>query len=454
MNIKRQIMQFKLSKYTVITDLVDDNNRIIYSTRTGKVFVISSDTLNCIDANTLNLIHPGTLIRLMEAEVIVPAEENELDSILKDFKLFNKDVTSFGLTLQPSANCQLGCHYCGQSHAKYEINDETYHNIIEHVLDKLSDPKYQELSIMWYGAEPLMSITNIHRLSEEFKRICQQKGLRYVAAMITNGLSLKRNIYETLANDYKITDYQITLDGDRESHNNSRMTKKGLDTFDIIYNNIKECVNSPVYAATRSRFLIRCNVTKQNFSGIDDLFRKMAEDGIQDKISIELAPVHDWGGNNADEEGFTRQEFAEKEIEWLLLMKDLGFKLSPLIPMRRYNTCMVTSGDDAELIDAKGDITYCWEVTYTPKYENSGFIIGNVNKEEVYVPNRENAPLKNWYDLIGEGFSWCKGCTFLPVCGGACPVSWAKKEAPCPSFKYNMNDRLIMEYLINKKVKV
>jgi uncharacterized protein len=30
----------------------------------------------------------------------------------------------------------------------------------------------------------------------------------------------------------------------------------------------------------------------------------------------------------------------------------------------------------------------------------------------------------------------------LPVCGGSCPKLWREGYVPCPSFKYNWEDRL------------
>lgn len=441
-------VNFKQSRYTVITPPIDGENCIIYSTRTSKSFIISKNNLENIRNNDFNLINPETFIRLLDAEIIINSDENELEKVLSDYKRNSESSYEFGLTIQPSGNCQLGCTYCGQDHKKLEINDSTFNNIISHVKEKLQEKPYKIFTVTWYGAEPLMSLHNIHRLSEEFLKISAERGLRYNALMITNGLSLKPNIFEILSREFKIDRYQITLDGDEEFHDKSRFTKKGLPSFNIIYRNIIDCVKSQSYKETNSKFLIRCNITKENSAGIKNLLNKFAYEGIQDKIAIELAPVHDWGGNNADQKGFTRNDFADLEIEWILHMKDLGFKIPSLIPKRRYNTCMVTSGDSAELIDANGNITYCWETTYTPGYSQSEYIIGNINKEEKYYDHKNTAPLKNWYDKVGEGYSWCKDCNLLPVCGGACPISWAKGQPACPSFKFNIQDKLILEYLI------
>lgn len=443
-------MKLKASKYLVVTSPIVREKHIIYSTRTNSSFLLSGKILSDIKKGDFSTLPIDIKAKLIEAEIIVPEEENELDSVLSTFKDFTNQST-FGLTIQPSGNCQLGCHYCGQQHAKFEMSEETFNNTVMHAAKKLDEGSYKTLFVTWYGAEPLMSLTNIDRLSNAFLKLCEERKIHYRANMITNGMSLKPKIFELLTREFKVLDFQITLDGDKDYHDNSRFMKNGAPSFDIIYRNIRDCVLSPVYEETKAQILLRCNVTKENSGGINNLLRRIQEDGFQDRIIVDLAPVHDWGGNNANQKGFSRQDFAEREIDWIMLMRDLGFKAQPLLPARKHNTCMVTSGDSSELIDASGNLTYCWETTYTPKYAGSDYIVGNVNNEETYFPHKDDAPLKNWYDLIPTGKSWCKDCNFLPVCGGSCPVAWAKDEPPCPSFKYNFADRLVLEYLSARK---
>ena len=52
--------------------------------------------------------------------------------------------------------------------------------------------------------------------------------------------------------------------------------------------------------------------------------------------------------------------------------------------------------------------------------------------------------MRTWFDEIPNAEYWCKTCKFLPVCGGACPKSWYEGKPACPSFKYNINERLFL----------
>ncbi len=66
-----------------------------------------------------NLPNP-VLDSLIRAEAIVPASEKELESLLFQNKenIRDADKRFLSYTIQPTANCQLGCHYCGQEHTK------------------------------------------------------------------------------------------------------------------------------------------------------------------------------------------------------------------------------------------------------------------------------------------------------------------------------------------------
>lgn len=441
---------FKLSKYIATTEL-DENNKLIYSTRTGEFIKLKSETFNFISQNKLDGICNDTLLALFNSEILVQNEEDEFKTIINSFETAsqtNSDI--FNYTIQPSANCQLGCEYCGQIHEKLNLTNHQSEKIFQYLKTQIEKNDYKGIHITWYGAEPLMGMDSIRYLSEKLIEFSKSKGIKYDAFIITNGLAMKENIFEELAK-YNITNYQITLDGTEQYHDNSRFTKKKGKTFKPILKNIISAVNNPTYEEKKCNILIRCNVHKENYIDINNLIEELYRLNIHDRISMEFAPIHDWGNNNADDEiGLLPEEFAKMEIEYMLKLRKLGFKnKSILLPQRKLNTCMVTN-KNSELIDAKGRISYCWETPYTPEfdYENSPFIIGNI-KDPSNKKDREELPLGNWYQDIKEKKhgTWCSGCNFLPVCGGSCPINWYKGNPACPSYKFNIEDRLVMQYL-------
>ena len=107
--------------------------------------------------------------------------------------------------------------------------------------------------------------------------------------------------------------------------------------------------------------------------------------------------------------------------------------------------CMVVA-KDSEVYDAFGNVYPCYEFTYTPAYKDDIHKVGNLLTEN-FVPY-DMATTRNWYnDIRKEDFATCNKCELLPVCGGGCVKNWYNDETGCPGFKFNMSDRLLIDYL-------
>lgn len=443
--------KFKLSRY-IVTTVIEDGFTLVYSTRSSQLLRIKSIIFNLVVNKELENINNDVLLELFECEILIPEEENEFKTIIDSFIQANEvTLDTFRYTIQPSVNCQLGCEYCGQIHEKLNLTYTKAEKIFEYLKMKLSEHKYKEIQIIWYGGEPLLGINGIRYLSKKLIDYSELNGLNYTASIITNGLAMREKVFEELVS-LKINHFQITLDGTELLHDNNRFLKiKKGKTYKHILNNIIKAVNNPVYDKFKCNILIRCNVQKYNYQTINDLIDEIYRLNIHTKISMQFEPIHDWGNNYADGKlGLSPKSFGEIEIEYLIKLKQLGFNRNiPLLPTRKFNTCMLTS-KDSELIDAKGKIAYCWEVPYTPYFDFKGspFIIGEVDN---YADNKnkKSLPLGDWYqDIKAEKYNiWCKECNFLPVCGGRCPINWYKGKPACPSYKYNIEDRLSLQYL-------
>lgn len=54
---------------------------------------------------------------------------------------------------------------------------------------------------------------------------------------------------------------------------------------------------------------------------------------------------------------------------------------------------------------------------------------------------RPVGPFDAWNDEIGADTVGCSSCVFMPTCGGSCPKAWHEGHPPCPSYKFNIQDR-------------
>lgn len=449
-------MNFKLSKYIVITDVLDPNSdvhqRILFSTRSGISTLIEEGLYQSLLKGDFSTIDTTALARLMEYEIIVHSLEDEFQEILKLNKLGVKDTKCVSMTIQPTANCQLGCFYCGQVHSKLTMTQEIQDKIIERLYYQLDKkPDTELVHTTWYGGEPLMGYSAIINLSNKMQEIAYERNLRYSASIITNGLSLKKDIFTELYLNHKVKRFQITLDTTKEHHDKRRITKKGESTFDIIMKNILDICSLDHYQQFVTHpIFIRMNIDETNYRQANEMVDYMASLGLQDKVEMGFFPITNWGDKTVgDEQGLTTIEFAELEIEWLMYLLEKGFPVKYVLPTRNYDVCMVVN-EASEVYDATGNITPCYEFPYTPKYTEEKHIIGNLLQDKTTF--NKNTQVRGWYDDLAtcNVSPKCSKCNLFPVCNGNCPKDWYNGEITCPTMKANIEDKLVLQYLIDK----
>lgn len=444
-------MNFVTSRYLAFSEAFEEKDklkRILYSTRTSLTALIEEQVFIKILKNDYENIEDDLLDLLFSMEIIIPENENEFEEIMTQNNSLLNVNNHLDLTIQPTANCQLGCHYCAQEHSKNNMTDNVYDKTLERVKLKLESEKFKNLSVTWYGGEPLNALSQLKKISNEIIDLCKINNVEYYGSIITNGLSLKPNVFKELYLNHNVWSYQITLDGTAEHHDKRRITKKGENTFDIIFKNIIEIINLDFYQEkTKEPILIRTNIDKTNLASIKPLIDLFAENNAQGKIQFSFAPIVDWGDKKyGTMDGFTKRDYADIEIDLLLYAHQKGFLIdTSLVPKREFMPCMVVA-KDSEVFDAFGNVYPCYEFTYTPAYNDDKHKIGNLLNEN-FTPNNL-ATTRNWYnDIKKENFASCNRCELLPVCGGGCVKNWYNDETGCPSFKFNFSDRLLIDYL-------
>jgi uncharacterized protein len=442
----------KFSKYHLSTDELSDvempNKRIIFSTRTATSILIEENIYQLAINNEFDKIDKEIYNTLVEKEFIVNAQEDEYQYVMSTNATIRDTVNFLSMTIQPSANCQLGCHYCGQNHTKDYAKEDVIDKYLERIEFLLNGKDiYNGLAITWYGGEPLTGYSSIKNASKKMIALCQAKGFTYISDMITNGLSLKPKLFEELVKECGVTQYQITIDGTAESHDIRRITKTGEPTFDLIMKNIVDVTNTTTYKDYGCNISIRVNIDKTNYQYVEPLIDCIKDMNLQDKVSMYFATIVDFGGNDAGKESLTKDFFAQKEIEWLFKCFEYNISID-ILPKRSYSVCMVEQ-KDSEVWDAFGNIYACWEFPYSETYGKGDSLIGNLfNPKETY---NMNATLRDWSTVLDSGTTWCKTCLHLPVCGGGCPKSWYEETPACPPFKSNFKDKLLLDYYIRQK---
>lgn len=442
----RDQAELKVSRYVVVSEPAPTGRdgrleRLVFGTRRAVLRVVAADLWDKIAARRFDDVGATVKDSLVSDEILVRAGENELSAILARNAAAARTTDMLYQVIQPTAFCQLGCHYCGQQHAKKLLSADDGARLLERIAAKLRNGSYRQLFVCWFGAEPLAGMSVIRTLSAQLQDLARRFGAAYSAKIITNGLALTPAIAEELVREHAIEAVFVTIDGTAEFHDRRRHRKSGAATFARIFDNV-------VHLARRDDLdvgiTVRCNVDRWNAAGIAPLLRLFREQGLDKRIKFDIGPVHSWG-NDAHRESLDIEDFADLEMEWLTLQHDLGFAIAPL-PARKPIVCMAAE-PDAELADAYGNLFNCTEVSYVPAYgEPNSYRIGTL-RADVKPPSER--PMASFHAEVAAGRYGCHECRMLPVCGGACPKSWQEGIAPCPAFKYNIEERLLLAYLLH-----
>jgi len=438
-------MQYKLSRYIVATAPVVDetdgsSKRIVFGTRTGALRVVDTGTWSRLTQGALTDLDGLNVEDFVAAKILVPAEEDELASVLRGNEEAASSLDVLSVVIMPTAFCQMGCVYCGQEHKRSWLNEEHQDALLARLESKLGTGRYRGVDVSWFGAEPLSGIKVIRSLTERLIALADRHGCNYTASMTTNGLQLSQNIATELIEKHRICTFTISLDGIGESHDSRRPLKNGKGTFDRIFANV---VSLASRGDGRIQIKLRCNIDRDNCGGVGELLGMLARAGVQKHLSWYAAPIHSWG-NDAHRHSLAPSEFAEREIEWFCEMMRLGFRIG-FVPAPKPIVCIAVQ-PDGEVVDAYGNLFKCTEAPYVQSYgEPNRYSIGHVTGGGARADD-----LARFNQRVAHGEYACSGCRMLPVCGGACPKAWQDGHEPCPAAKYNIEKRLLLAYAASR----
>ncbi|MEN8446862.1 MAG: TIGR04463 family radical SAM/SPASM RiPP maturase [Cyanobacteria bacterium J06555_13] len=397
-----------------------------------------------------------TYQRVVESELIGPAEPNiknlayggylvddhidELALLEKHYHAnrFNPQVMT--LTIAPTLSCNFGCDYCfqGQDKPADVMGPEVQDAIL--ALVKRAAPGIKQLGVAWYGGEPLLKPKIIEALSKRFIALCDRNKIDYSAMIVTNGYYLDLDMARSLYT-HRVKTVQVTLDGIPQYHDQRRALLSGKPTFNRIVDNLKSIVDEVPISIS-----IRVNIDHRNRKQIVQLLDLLDERGLshRDNFKLYFAPIESMtkGCHLVEEATMGKADYGQLEAELYRYGYEKGLTQLPY-PPRYHGTCAAVK-PKGMVITPKGTIHKCWDTVTNPLYAvGSIFDIDSFNQSE---------SMKDWLRWTPFANKTCRNCKILPNCAGACAYKFihadeTRGEAavlPCPSWKYNINERLIL----------
>ncbi len=376
------------------------------------------------------------LNEFMDAEFILDNSVDERNAYLRNFYFSRWFSQKLLFTIVPTTACNFRCPYCFEQGIKFiSMNTNIVKKSMEFIEERIKTFKPEDVSISFYGGEPLLALDKIVEFGMFFKRLGHIYNFKMNADVVTNGYLLSKEVALELYNKARVRSAQITLDGPEEVHDARRFLSGGKPTFQRIYNNVKEVLMTGIEFVIR----VRVNVDKTNIGHLEDLLAILSELPERDnKLEVYFSPVtgeSDKLQRHPDSTLFSEEEFGKVYVDKilpLLYKYDFDYERYPDLS---YVFCGGITPYHY-IIDSDGSIKKCYDLVGR-KEESIG---------DVYNYRDDDKRVLKWelFEPLGDE---CFNCKFLPICGGGCPYKKMKSgKNVCEPWRYVLKDLLIKIY--------
>lgn len=384
------------------------NGWLLYNSASNAFLQMEEDTANMVqkiiaapDAIKYEEI-PQLYLHLRNGGFLVEdTQDDDFYRILKMRRITaNYAGNTLMLTIAPSRACNFACPYCYEENRTPSLmTEETEEAVIAFIKKHKA---VRRLSLVWYGGEPLIVFEKIKRLN---KRI-EELDLPYSSFIVTNGYLLTQEVIDSL-DSLKINRMQITLDGNKDTHDSRRHLIGGGATYDKIVSNIDKLMASD----WKGNLQIRVNVDPSNRTEFADVYRFIQErypEEFEKRVSVYPGFVHTETANPDTNCFFDSRDKGQFLLD---LYREYGINALSVFPHMTTGGCTMTKRN-AYVVGPDGELYKCWNDVGVPELE-----IGNVRS------------FLNWnMPLVAEamvGASYlddpaCTSCFFFPICDGGC----------------------------------
>ncbi len=437
--------KLKASMYNFEVDV--DGDLVLYNTRTGSLVRTEADTVALVK-DTLRNPNENFAFRneLLDQGFLVEEDTNELSILADVHERYIEDDSTIDLTIMPSESCNLRCPYCFiYKQRNMEMEDKTFSGVLNYIEQKVKPFGYKKLNISWYGGEPTLAYSKVIDFMSSLSEIRDTYNLDVRSAITTNGVLLTKDMFLGLL-ESGITDFQVTIDGHKATHDSLRMTKDGKPTFDIIFNNLDEI--STVGLEHNFSLKVRANFLLDGENSMYELLEMFNRRfGSDSRFGIYFRPVYNFETERSEIEGIKSNicnveegHRIQMDLEEAVQVASSGTsKMLSLVPKPIYAWCNVVKSNQ-HIIGADGTVFACDTLMVD---KNDG--VGELNSDgELKLNKNATNWKKNFLEGDDELTVLCKQCKLLPICMGGCYRSKILNKTNACVMKYDDVEKLIV----------
>lgn len=394
-----------------------NQNIILYNVASDTVIALLPQIKELLDKyrenpEDLEEIHPPLYRFLTEKAFIINQEDEASQLLIDSWKKEETNPEIFSVTINPTLDCNLRCWYCYEKHhAHMNMEPEVVESIKKLLENKIKDPLLKQLNISFFGGEPLMKYKEVVRpIITHAKTFCDQFQKKLSIRFTTNGVLITPAMINELEpfNKKHPVFFQITLDGNREVHDETRHNQGGGKTFDTIIKHIKELLDA------KMEVNIRFNYTARNIDTFSDVLKEFEQlsDSQKGMALFDFQQV--W----QDKETSVTNEKVKNIVTHY---HNAGLRTTETKSIRKIHC--YADYENSVVINYTGDLYKCTARDFSPE-----------TKEGVITTDGQLAWNARYQKrmAIKYGTTLCQACRIYPICHGGCSQSKMERSGKCP----------------------
>lgn len=378
---------------------------MLYSVLTDRYAGLDDATLSTVerwgaDGKPLDAEEEALAEVLTQAGFLVDARAADDAALQKHLDDASEGVPgAMYVILMPTLACNLACNYCFQkeSPAFNRMTAEVESGTVRWILARATAGGCRRLTVHYFGGEPLTRKDYVLRTAEIFSAAMAAQGGTFDWELTTNAVHLDLPFASALraTGDGFI---KITLDGDKETHDQSRVYRNGRGTFDRIFTNLTE-------VAGHVRLRIGGNFYPGQEASYERLMDRLQAADLLSKLEeVRFKPVVETSKSCTG--CAATAESNETLIQITRLVQKKSAAAPDLVHSRLPSGPCELHWKNNFTIDPDGLVYKCPAVAGRPE-----MAVGSVCSSEA----DKLAPL-----VASRPWDQCGDCAFMPVCVGGC----------------------------------
>lgn len=299
-------------------------------------------------------------------------------------------------TIYTTLSCNANCFYCYEKEwsKTSHMSLETADNVASFIMQRSKD---HEISVEWFGGEPLCNTAVIDHISRKLKS--------FESTIVTNGLLFSEKNIHKATDLWNLKEVTISMDGKGETYNRTKSyTESSLDPYNTILNNITGLLDKNV------KVVVRMIAGEHNLDNlyelVDDLENKFGKDKA---FFVEINVLDKSNGAISDEQEYLLKRYLTGKLQY----REYNSFDSQTLPQR----CRATS----LIITPEGKIQFC------PDSIDKNYV-GDVNEHEI----PQDAVIM-WKRYKADESVSCMSCELFPSCRlllmcPLIPIDWNERE--------------------------